>query len=529
MSKPSPDRASGLVVGLIPNRRTLMLAGVSALALMAATPRVEAKSLMGSSSSSVSAPAAALAAAQAAAMRSAQQANTSIRRASQAIQAMQLMQQQARNAGPNPALGQVPNGLVSGGLQPDSGLSANGQANTVTSWTGALTPVQSQNGSQTSVNILQTQPKAILNWTTFNVGSNTAVNFLQVDGNGVHTDWVALNRVVDPNLKPSTILGQINAPGSVYLINRNGIIFGGGSQINVTGLVASSLDVGSLGMTRQQRDQFFLNNGIGTTKSFSISSTPDGNDASTTVIGGAIQVDAGATITTALSAQDSPGFVYLFGSNVTNNGNIVSPAGEVGMVAARTITLLPGAYRSGVLQTDPLSTTNADVTFRGTGFAFSQYASSYDANGVPSGKYLNDPVTKIVTGVVTQGGLVETPRGTAVLAGDKIFMGGVISADTSVTRNGSVLLDAITSVNVSGTISIQPFENGDTLPFLNGAATLNTSSIVQAFIPGLVFMGGYDVTMAPTGLISAPSATVSSRRRRQATRQSPGQRNLSAT
>jgi filamentous hemagglutinin family protein len=509
MSKPSSDRAKGLVraISPMPRRRALMLAGVSVLALTAAAPRVDARPLGGGSLPAVSAPAAALVAAQAAAMQSAQQANASMLRATQAIQAMQQIQQQARNAGPNPTLGSVPNGLVSGGLVPDSGLAGNGQANQVTSWTGALTPVQTKNGSQTGVFIVQTQNKAILNWNSFNVGSNTVVNFVQQDLSGVRTDWVALNRINDPSGVPSQILGQINAPGSVYIINRNGIIFGGGSQVNVTGLIASSLDVGALGMTQQQRDAFFINNGITSPFSFSINGT-DGLGANTQTIGGNIEVDAGASITTALTAQDSPGFIYLFGANVTNNGTLTSPAGEVGMVAARTVTLTPLSYRSGVLPTDPLNPANA-VTFRGTGFNFSQYALNYTAtsganNGAGIGKYLAG------TGTVTQGGLIDTTRGTALMAGNSILMSGVISADTSVTRNSNVLLDAITSVNVSGTISIQPDENGDSLPFLNGvaAANTNTSSNVQAFIPGFVFMGGYDVTLARSALISAPSATV---------------------
>jgi large exoprotein involved in heme utilization and adhesion len=42
---------------------------------------------------------------------------------------------------------------------------------------------------------------------------------------------------------PSEILGQIRADGQVYLINRNGIIFGGSSQVNVGTLVASALPI----------------------------------------------------------------------------------------------------------------------------------------------------------------------------------------------------------------------------------------------------------------------------------------------
>ena len=88
-------------------------------------------------------------------------ANDTLARATQALQAFRVMQAAARNiaiSGPNnlgadpnhpgQALPNVPNGLVLGGLVPDSGLSAPGMANPVTTWTGANTPTQTTNGAR---------------------------------------------------------------------------------------------------------------------------------------------------------------------------------------------------------------------------------------------------------------------------------------------------------------------------------------------------------------------------------------------
>ena len=111
-----------------------------------------------------------------------------------------------------------------GGLEPDSGINADGTINPLTSWTGVAAMIQARAGGRATVDILQNQPKAILNWKTFNVGTGTTVNFRQQDASGNRSDWVALNRIDDPNGRPSQILGQINAPGSVYLINRNGVV-----------------------------------------------------------------------------------------------------------------------------------------------------------------------------------------------------------------------------------------------------------------------------------------------------------------
>src|SRR5262249_34580071 len=103
----------------------------------------------------------------------------------------------------------------------------------------------------------QTQKKALLTWDTFNVGAKTDLTFNQ-RGN---RDWVALNRVLDPSLAPSRILGSIKGDGSIYVINQNGIIFGGTSQVNVGTLVASSFSLSN--------EQFFagINNPLISTDS----------------------------------------------------------------------------------------------------------------------------------------------------------------------------------------------------------------------------------------------------------------------
>ena len=62
-------------------------------------------------------------------------------------------------------------------------------------------------------------------------------------------DWIAFNRILDPSLAPSQIFGTIQASGQVYVINQNGIIFGGASQVNVGALVASTMSLTSVGIT----------------------------------------------------------------------------------------------------------------------------------------------------------------------------------------------------------------------------------------------------------------------------------------
>lgn len=506
--------------------RTL-LCGVSLLALSVAGGFGHARSLTPGGNAvapTMAAQAAAILAAQQAA-GAATQAETSLARAAAALAAARKLQSDAAAAA-QAAASSVPNGLTPGGLMPFGGTAGDPLAGIkadASKWLGANLPKETTNGSKVSVDIQQTQKKSILYWDTFNVGANTTVNFRQSA-----SDWIALNRVQDPGASPSRILGQINAMGGVYLINRNGIIFGAGSQVNVHTLIASSLDVGKLGSDLAARDQFFLNNGIADLNSFSIYDKDGG--AATNLIAGDIKVERGASITgNILSDQvslGSPGSVYLFGANVYNSGSITAQGGEVAMVAARTIDVVPNGYSAlpdNVLGKDDKGNT---IKFRGTEFRLSQFASSYnDAATADSSRPLGYPTAAAGTylagtGAVKHDGLIDASRGIVVMNGDTVAIGnpkdasghdltdsagrliqGVISADTSIDRNSFVLLRAATSVSMDGVIS--------SLPVDDGAAGLTSP---QSFAPAYIEMSAQtNVTVGAAGLISAPAAQVSLR------------------
>ncbi len=84
--------------------------------------------------------------------------------------------------------------------------------------------------------IVQTTPRAGLDWTSFSIAAGERVNVLQPDVRSV-----LLNRVVGEN--PSLIYGSLSSNGSVWLINPRGIVFGPGSRIDVGSLVASTLSI----------------------------------------------------------------------------------------------------------------------------------------------------------------------------------------------------------------------------------------------------------------------------------------------
>jgi filamentous hemagglutinin family protein len=84
--------------------------------------------------------------------------------------------------------------------------------------------------------VTQGTSKAIVNWNSFSVNLGELVRIDQPSSSAV-----LLNRVIGAD--PSTILGQIQANGRVFLINPRGILFGQGSQVDAGSFVASTLGI----------------------------------------------------------------------------------------------------------------------------------------------------------------------------------------------------------------------------------------------------------------------------------------------
>src|SRR3979409_683840 len=100
---------------------------------------------------------------------------------------------------------------------------------------GGAATIQGQGGPAVIVN--QSSSSAIINWNTFNVRANESIRFNQPSASSV-----ALNRVVG-GLGPSEIMGSLTANGRVFVINRDGILFGPGSVVNTAGFLATTNDI----------------------------------------------------------------------------------------------------------------------------------------------------------------------------------------------------------------------------------------------------------------------------------------------
>ncbi|HKY19223.1 MAG TPA: filamentous hemagglutinin family protein [Rhizomicrobium sp.] len=363
--------------------------------------------------------------------------------------------------------------------------------------------------------VKQTAANALLTWQSFDLNKGEKLVFDQ-QGNA---DWTVLNRIVagprDASgsrfvASPSMILGSIEAPGSVYVINPNGVVFGPTAQINVHSLIASSLDVGAPTMSIGERNSFFLNTGIlgngGTVPAESFSYNPADR-----VVEGDITVQAGAKITTSLAPRaispDAGGFVYLFAPNVENAGTISTPAGETLMVAAQAVQLIANVYPDGF----PGETLIARTTFRAVGvnttFTSGTILNGPQVTDFPIVWRTDGPLSAQISspGRVTNSGLINAERGVVILNGDLVTNGSgggpaVIQANTSITRNGQIFLNGRLQVNLrGGSLQILPAENGETIP----------DSAVGNFAPGSIAIQGQLVNIESGSLIEAPGANVS--------------------
>lgn len=452
----------------------------------------------------------------------------------------------------------VPNGLAPGGLQVAAG--ASGDTNNPVLWFNANAPTQSTDANgHVNVDVKQTGQNAVLTWETMNVGRQTTLNFDQSGGtqtNGAN-NWAVLNRVNDPSGRPSQILGNITAQGAVYVINRNGVLFGAGSQVNVHSLVASSLDVlnmNNYNQAMQNRvpvvtdsslaqdaagivasNKQFLSLPAGTTGGLAYaesgssagvngnSTVPNevlglGNQVNLTSASqyqpwGDVTIEQGASITTHANGNVSDGgFVMIAAPNVTNAGHIKATDGQVVLAAGVGVSLRP----AGGLQINPqvlLPELSGKIALLG-----------------PNGQ-----TTDITpAGTLTNTGIVEAARGNVNLLGSRVAQNGVVGVTTSVNSPGTITISTVdeyqsnnptgagylgqgivttspqstgSTTNRAGLLSFGPDSVTAVMPDGNGQTTPSTPG--ATFTPGSIGMTAGSVWFQGGSLIEAPGSKVS--------------------
>ena len=299
--------------------------------------------------------------------------------------------------------------------------------------------------------ILTNANRSVINWQSFSIGLNDSVTFS--NGSTVLGDRVAvLNRVVGNgvSIPQSFIDGKLTSASniSVFLLNPTGIVFGPNANVNVGGLVASTLD---------------LDNGDFTDgdDSFHFFPDPDGSDG--------IVLNSGARIDTLAGGDRIAAFIGHF---VTQNGAVGVRADgtdstlatpDAVFVAASEVTMVarPNSPLALTLNAGTaFDTTNSPLVVGGTVNGRNVYI------GLATASAITDAVLN-VSGVVTATTASATDRGIVLAAG----------------TSSKLIPDSVDPLILTG-IAVAPGANGNagitiggSLTALDGGTPANTADV----------------------------------------------------
>jgi filamentous hemagglutinin family protein len=341
------------------------------------------------------------------------------------------------------------------------------------------------------VTIAQATQHAIINWQQFNIAPNEVTQFIQPN-----VQAIALNRIFDQN--PSQIFGSLQANGTIILLNQNGVMFGPNAQVNVGGLIASSLNLSSANFLAGH--YLFQGTGIeGPVKNMGvINALHNGvfllapnveNSGVITSPGGNIVLAAGAKAYLS-NRPDGRGFLAELSNplgQAVNLKDLIADGGNITM-AGRIVN------QSGLIRADSVRERNGKIELLASEAVTLQDGSRTlargDSNGVSNGGTTR-AIADLKSGTATfkKGALVDVSGGKmgghggfAEVSGANVRLGGqFLGRAFTGFKGGRFLIDPI--VSTVGPSDFASFEN-------SGASEVTFQSPVGS---DLVVTGQYDL------------------------------------
>ena len=318
-----------------------------------------------------------------------------------------------------------------------------------TSLTGAGTAEilydQGTFGNTTQVNVDTT--RTIINWTSLDTAGGAAeLRETLAFSQGSLTGSAVLNRVSGA---ATQFNGDLSAPGmSIFIINPAGVLFGSGSTVNVTQLVASGLNM------ENGTFHAVLNDPVNNKMEF-----------------------AGGNGDVTSRAQMIAESVYLIGKKVYNFGAIVATNGLVVMAAGEEVRL----FEDG---------SNVSVVVSDFGDGFPDVRNSGNVS-VSNGKIVlaaGDTFSRAVTNV----GILSASNGEVSMQAAKVVNNGWVFANSTTGDGGTINLTGTESVTIgidglgtSGKVEANAGVNGN-----GGTINIETDGL---------FNVGEDVTIRANG------------------------------
>ncbi len=226
------------------------------------------------------------------------------------------------------------------------------------------------------LDIHQHTDRVVIDWRSFDIAPDEHTQFHQPSNSSI-----ALNRVNSNSA--SNIYGKLTANGNVVIINQNGVLFGGGAQVDVNGLVASTADTDNASFMTESRINLnkpgnptavIKNEGIITAKQAGLVGFVAPNVANSGVIVanlGRVQLASGDT---AMLDMYGDGLMHVAVSDdvkaqfVSNTGTIEANGGKIALTAAAGKNIVNSIITSkGSLKAQSVGVRNGEIIISANG------------------------------------------------------------------------------------------------------------------------------------------------------------------
>jgi filamentous hemagglutinin family protein len=292
-----------------------------------------------------------------------------------------------------------------------------------------------------TMNVNQTSQRAVVNWSSFDVGSKATVNFNQPNAQAATLNYVN-------SASKSMINGAVNANGQVIFVNNNGIVFGKSAQVNVGGMVATTMNTSA--------------------KEFM-----EGRDIQTYEGGTSGKVINKGNIT----GNNINSYIALMAPQVINTGVITATMGgnnAIALVAGQKVTLQFSGSQFVSVSVDA-SVVNALISNKllinaGNG----QVIIGANAAQNLMGSLIKNTGTISASDINTSGGKIT-------LTADTIEQSGAIEASSSQAAGGNISLKGnhITLASGSKTIATGATSGGNINVGVNNASTQSLQNAIE--------------------------------------------------
>ncbi|AFU98401.1 filamentous hemagglutinin N-terminal domain-containing protein [Simiduia agarivorans] len=301
--------------------------------------------------------------------------------------------------------------------------------------------------------IHQTSQRAVLEYQQFSIGAGESVQFIQPNAQSL-----TLNKVTGPDA--SQIAGQLSANGHVYLVNPNGVFFSPGAQVDVTGLVVTTLDI--------DRDDFMSGD-------FTLHSPGNGEIVN--------QAD--------INADALLAFVAPF---IRNEGTLAADK-QVQLLAEDTLVITPNGEHTGIaVSRDAIAESDRTVINQGdikghwvvlsAGAVDALHQSLVDNAGAVRAHSLADltggAIEAAASSVNNTGTLLADAQGEIVITGDYLYNNGHMATPggtISLNAEKVLVLDHQSEQDASATTT---GDGGSVINYAKGFAHFNADARIAA-------------------------------------------------